>query len=80
MFQKLTLETGVVVGLLLVVAGVVGSVLAVYGWVERGLGDYDPARAMRLVVPSVVALALGAQTIFSSFFLSLLGMPTRRRP
>jgi hypothetical protein len=80
LFQKLTLETGVVVGLLLVVAGVVGSVLAVYGWVERGLGDYDPARAMRLVVPSVVALALGAQTIFSSFFLSLLGMPTRRRP
>lgn len=80
LFQKLTLETGVVVGLLLVVAGIVGSVLAVYGWVERGLGDYDPGRAMRLVVPSVVALALGAQTIFSSFFLSLLGMPTRRRP
>jgi hypothetical protein len=80
LFQKLNLETGVVVGLLLVVAGVVGSVLAVYGWVERGLGDYDPGRAMRLVVPSVVALALGAQTIFSSFFLSLLGMPTRRHP
>jgi hypothetical protein len=33
---------------------------------------------MRIVVPSVVALALGAQTIFSSFFLSLLGMPARR--
>lgn len=80
LFEKLNLEVGLVVGLLLVVAGVVGSFFAVYGWVELGLGDYRPGRAMRIVVPSVVALALGAQTIFSSLFLSLLGMPTRRRP
>lgn len=80
LWSKITLETGVVVGVLLVVLGIVGSVGAVYGWVERGFGTYDPGLAMRVVVPSVVALALGAQTIFSSFFLSLLGMPTRRRP
>jgi hypothetical protein len=79
LFQKITLEHGVVVGVVLVVAGVVGTVAAVQGWVATGLGHYDPVRAMRLVVPSVVALALGAQTIFSSFFLSLLGMPVRRR-
>lgn len=77
LFQRITLEHGMVVGLLLVFAGIAGSVLAVYGWAERGLGDYDPATAMRIVVPSVVALALGAQVIFSSFFLSLLGMPTK---
>ncbi len=77
LFQRITLEHGMVVGLLLVLAGIGGSVGAVYGWVERGLGGYDPAIAMRIVVPSVVALALGAQTIFSSFFLSLLGMPTK---
>lgn len=77
LFRHLTLETGMVAGLLLVVAGIVGSVLAVYGWVETGLGPYNPGHAMRLVVPSVVALALGAQTIFSSLFLSLLGMPRR---
>jgi hypothetical protein len=77
-FQRITLEHGVVVGLLLVVAGIAGSLLAVYGWAQTGLGAYDPGKAMRIVVPSVVALALGAQTIFSSFFLSLLGMPTKR--
>lgn len=79
LFQRITLEHGMIVGLVLVVAGVAGSLGAVYGWVERGLGNYDPALAMRVVVPSVVALALGAQTIFSSLFLSLLGMPTSRR-
>lgn len=77
LFQRFTLEHGVILGLLLVVLGIAGSIFAVYGWVERGLGGYDPGVAMRIVVPSVVALALGAQTIFSSFFLSLLGMPTK---
>ena len=76
LFQLITLEHGLVAGLLLVAGGIAGSVVAVWGWAETGLGDYDPGRAMRIVVPSVVALALGAQTIFSSVFLSLLGMPT----
>jgi len=32
---------------------------------------------LRIVMPSVLALVLGAQVIFSSFFLSILGL--RRR-
>lgn len=76
LFSLITLEHGMMVGLVLVLGGIVGSVVAVYGWAETGLGPYDPGRAMRIVVPSVVALALGAQTIFSSVFLSLLGMKT----
>ena len=48
--------------------------LAVLAWRARGFGGYEPHEAMRIVVPSAVLLALGAQTIFSSFFLSLLGM------
>jgi hypothetical protein len=78
-FQRIGLEEGMVVGLGLVLLGIMGSVLAVYGWAQTGLGDYDPGKAMRIVVPSVVALALGAQTIFSSLFMSLLGMPTKRQ-
>ena len=77
LFQVITLEHGMIVGLVLVGGGIVGSVFAVYGWAETGLGAYEPTRAMRIVVPSVVALALGAQTIFSSIFLSLLGMSTK---
>ncbi|HEY2775790.1 MAG TPA: glycosyltransferase family 2 protein [Candidatus Binatia bacterium] len=78
LFQRITLEHGLVVGLLLLACGIGGTIFALYGWAEVGLGPYDPARAMRIVVPSVVALALGAQTMFSSLFLSLLGMATKR--
>jgi len=78
LFQRITLEHGLVAGLLLVIGGVAGTIAAVYGWAETGLSGQDPGHAMRIVIPSVVALALGAQTIFSSLFLSLLGMPTRR--
>jgi hypothetical protein len=34
----------------------------------------DYARTMRLVVPGATLVALGFQTVFSSFFVSILGM------
>lgn len=76
-FQRVQMEHGVIVGALLALAGVAGSVLALTSWAGRDFGPYDAEVAMRIVVPSVVLLALGAQTIFSSFFLSLLGMKRR---
>jgi hypothetical protein len=77
LFQRITLEHGVLVGVALVLAGIAGSIFAVTSWARTGFGPYEPQNAMRIIVPSVVALALGAQTIFSSFFLSLLGMSRR---
>ncbi len=77
MFRFVTLETGLVVGLILVVLGIVGSFAALSGWSHRDYGPLDPSRTLRLVIPSVTALTLGAQTILSSFFLSVLGL--RRR-
>jgi glycosyltransferase involved in cell wall biosynthesis len=76
-FRTITLEHGLVAGGLFVVGGVLGSVAAVIPWVRGGFGPYEPQIAMRIVVPSVVLLALGAQTIFSSFLLSLLGLKRR---
>jgi hypothetical protein len=37
----------------------------------------DYPRMMRIVIPAALFLTLGAQTIFASFFLSVLGL--RRR-
>jgi glycosyltransferase involved in cell wall biosynthesis len=76
-FRTITLETGLAVGALLLAGGFFGSIYAVRTWAGTGFGAYDPADAMRVVVPSVVLLALGSQVIFSSFLLSLLGS-TRR--
>jgi glycosyltransferase involved in cell wall biosynthesis len=73
-FKVLTLERGIISGFLACVVG--GSLLisAVCIWSRAGFGHLDYARTMRWVVPGVTLFALGFQTIWSSFFVSLLGM------
>ncbi|HEV2415353.1 MAG TPA: glycosyltransferase family 2 protein [Candidatus Dormibacteraeota bacterium] len=74
MFDYVTLETGLVVGGLMTVAGVIGAVIAVLSWGAGGFGNLDPRLTMREVIPAVVLVTLGVQTVFASFFLSILGM------
>jgi hypothetical protein len=71
------LEHGLVLGLGMAVAGAVLLALAVAGWSRAGFGPLDPRVTMRQVIPAVVLLILGMQTLFASFFLSLLGLPRR---
>ena len=73
-FRRITLETGLVVGGFLLAAGFLGTVLAVLSWGTKGFGLLDPGLTMREVIPSAVLLTLGVQTIFASFFLSILGI------
>jgi glycosyltransferase involved in cell wall biosynthesis len=67
-----SLELGLVVGGLLVVAGLGASVWAVGKWGAQHFGDMDPVKAMRLIIPAVFSLTLGGQIMLSSFFLSVL--------
>jgi hypothetical protein len=76
-FRYITLEVGLVFGALFTLAGVVASVVAVNMWGARHFGPLDYSRTMRIVIPAVLFLTLGVQTIFVSFFLSVLGL--RRR-
>jgi glycosyltransferase involved in cell wall biosynthesis len=76
-FRWITLETGLVVGSLLILTGIAGSFLAVSGWAAKSFGALDPVHMLRIVMPSVFALSLGVQIVTSSFFLSILGL--RRR-
>jgi glycosyltransferase involved in cell wall biosynthesis len=77
MFEYIKLETGLLAGALCVGLGVVGSVLAVSTWARSSFGPITSDHLLRLVMLSVFALILGPQIIFSSFFLSILGL--RRR-
>jgi hypothetical protein len=72
--QYVTLETGLGVGGLLVLSGIVGSIFAVSGWAARSFGDLNPDHMLRIVMPSVFSLTLGVQVVCSSFFLSILGL------
>lgn len=73
-FRIFTLEAGLLVGSALVVIGLAGSVYAVSDWGALHFGPLDSSHGLRMVIPSVTALALGGQVIFSSFFLSVLRM------
>jgi len=75
--RYLTLEAGLIVGVVLTLAGLGGSVLAVSEWGKANFGALDPSRMLRLVLPSVFSLMLGVETICGSFFLSILRL--RRR-
>ena len=72
-----SLEKGLIAGLALLLLGLAGTVWAVADWGLRSFGPVDPGQMMRLLIPSGTALVIGCQTIFASFFLSILGL--RRR-
>jgi len=73
-FRYITLETGLAAGGLLIVAGICGSIVAVFGWAKESFGALDTGHMLRIVMPAVFSLTLGVQIVFSSFFLSILGL------
>jgi hypothetical protein len=76
-FDYIRLEVGLAVGGAMLLAGLAGAVAAVADWGSRGFGDLEARHTLRLVIPSVTLMILGAQGVMSSFFLSVLGL--RRR-
>ncbi|MBV9310495.1 MAG: glycosyltransferase family 2 protein [Solirubrobacterales bacterium] len=72
--RAFSLEIGLLIGALLILASAVLSVIALVRWGGSSFKHLDYTDTMRIVIPAVVALMLGVQTIFSSFFLSVLGI------
>jgi glycosyltransferase involved in cell wall biosynthesis len=69
-----TLEMGLAVGVLLMLAGLGGSVYAVRIWESHNFGPLNASLTLRTAIPSVTALTLGCQIALFSFFLSVLGL------
>jgi len=72
--RYVTLEVGLAAGALMVLIGVIALIVAVASWGAVGFGSLDPSLTMREVIPAVVLLALGSQTVFASFFISILSI------
>ena len=75
--RYIDLELGLLIGGILALGGLGLSAYAVRVWSVHDFGPLDMSRTLRLVIPAALALTLGVQAIFASFFLSVLGM--RRR-
>jgi glycosyltransferase involved in cell wall biosynthesis len=76
-FRYITLETGLLCGVLLVLIGIGIAVSSVVSWSHTGYGPLPPVQMMRRTLPAMLCLMLGTEICFASFFLSLLGL--RRR-
>ena len=75
LYRYFRLETGLLTGAVMTLVGVAILVLAFTGWASKGFGSLNPEESLRAAIPGCVLLALGLQTIFASFFLSILGVP-----
>ncbi len=78
LFGWVSLELGLAGGLATTLAGLCVLVGAVWSWSAAGFGPLDARATMRQVIPGAILLVLGIQTVFSSFFLSTLGLRRRR--
>jgi len=77
LFRYITLETGVLFGCVLLLAGAGILGYALHLWHAAGFGHMSPQRMLRLTLPSATCFMLGVEAIFASFFLSLLGLNRR---
>lgn len=74
LFKFINLEKGLIVGLVLVVAGIVLSILAYSDWQAIGYGNIESTAILRRVIPAITLMLLGIQIILFSLFFSILGL------
>jgi glycosyltransferase involved in cell wall biosynthesis len=75
--QRLRIEHGLGAGGLVALCGLVISGVIVGTWIGRGFGSLSEER---LLVFAAVLVILGLQTVFSSFFLSIIGLARGESP
>jgi glycosyltransferase involved in cell wall biosynthesis len=70
----LNLEKGVLIGMVLMMAGlaILGGALGI--WAKADFGDVGYSENLRRVIPAFVLITLGVQVTFASFFGSVLGL------
>ncbi|MCW1968919.1 MAG: glycosyltransferase family 2 protein [Anaerolineae bacterium] len=68
-FRYATIERGIALALIILLVGLVLTVI--------GVANFSPAVGLNLLIVGITVVALGIQTMLSSFFVSLLGLKRR---
>jgi len=77
-FEIANLERGLILSAAALLTGLTLLGIAVREWWLAGFGDLDYAHTLRWVIPGATVTALGVQTVFSSFFATVLGLKRRK--
>ena len=75
---KIKEDVFIFIGLSITVIGILLSVSSVTIWKETSYGELDPERIMRTTIPAVVMIAIGIQSLFSGFVMSIIKVKSRR--
>ena len=74
-YRHFTLEKGLLLGCVIFAVGFLIDSWIAYGWVKGGFGELQKVRPALF---ALLLMILGTQTIFSAFFVSMLGIPTEK--
>lgn len=77
LFKYLNLETGLIIGVLFLIVGIVLSYYGLNIWKHSNFGELNPSETLRIVIPAVFTILLGMQIIFFSLFFSILGLKNK---
>jgi hypothetical protein len=78
-FKHVNLERGLLAGLALLAVGLGLSIWLLGSWWGQNMGPLVVQETMRYALWGFALIVLGVQTIFGSFFLSMLGMTEKAR-
>jgi glycosyltransferase involved in cell wall biosynthesis len=79
-FRVFTLEKGLTLGLLVLLSGGLLLLRSLWLWQQAHFGVLPSTEEnLRRLIPAGTLIVLGIQSIFSSFFMSVLGLKTVRR-
>lgn len=67
-------ETGLLTGGAIGLVGLGYLLYAVNVWKGTGFGDLSYPESLRLIIPAIIAMCIGLQTIFGGFVLAVLGL------
>jgi glycosyltransferase involved in cell wall biosynthesis len=77
-FEKFTVEKGVVIGVLLTLLGIAATIFAFIIWGNNSFGNLQPESIMKITIPATTLIAIGIELIFASFFLGILEIERKK--
>lgn len=76
--EKLTMDKGILIGLILFIIGLVFTIISLVVWGKHSFGTLNTANTMRITVPAVIFMVSGIQIVFGSFFAGILDIKVNK--